>query len=68
MSVNYEQLHLFWQVGAYIDQKLVEGGWGEKVVDQFSEWLKGKDPLVKNFDRRNIYRMREFFLAYNNVN
>lgn len=68
LSVNYEQLHLFWQVGAYIDQKLVEGGWGEKVVDQFSEWLKGKDPLVKNFDRRNIYRMREFFLAYNNVN
>jgi predicted nuclease of restriction endonuclease-like (RecB) superfamily len=68
LSVNYEQLHLLWQVGAYIDQKLAEGSWGEKVVDQFSAWLKEKDPSVKNFDRRNIYRMREFFLAYHNVN
>jgi len=67
LSVNHEQLHLFWQVGAYIDQKLAEGSWGEKVVEQFSEWLKEKDPSVKNFDRRNIYRMREFFLAYHNV-
>ena len=24
VSVNYEQLNLFWQVGAYIDQKLAE--------------------------------------------
>ena len=40
LSVNHEQLHLFWQVGAYIDQKLAEGSWGEKVVEQFSEWLK----------------------------
>ena len=68
LSVNFEQLHLFWQVGAYIDQKLDKGSWGEKVVDQFSLWLKEKDPSIKNFDRRNIYRMREFFLAYHNVN
>jgi len=67
LSVSYEQLHLFWQVGAYINQKLSEGSWGEKVVDQFSAWLKEKDPSVKNFARRNIYRMREFFLAYHNV-
>ena len=46
LSVNYEQLHLFCQVGAYFDQKLAEGSWGEKVVEQFSEWLKGKDPSV----------------------
>ena len=31
-SVNFEQLNLFWQVGAYIDQKLAEGSWGENGV------------------------------------
>jgi len=61
---NREHLNLYWQVGAYIDAKLAEGSWGDKVVDQFSEWLYQKDPTIKNFDRRNIYRMRTFFLAY----
>lgn len=62
--VNREHLNLFWQVGAYIDAKLTAGSWGDKVVDQFSEWLLQKDPGIKNFDRRNIYRMRVFYLAY----
>ncbi len=67
-SVNFEQLNLFWQVGAFIDQKLTEGAWGDKVVDEFATWLQEKDPSVRNFDRRNIYRMREFFLSWHNVN
>jgi predicted nuclease of restriction endonuclease-like (RecB) superfamily len=61
---NREHLNLYWQVGADIDAKLAGGSWGDKVVDQFAEWLNQKDPGIKNFDRRNIYRMREFFLAY----
>ena len=53
--MNNAQLNLFWQVGAFIDQKISGGHWGDKVVEQFAIWLKEKDPLVKNFDRRNIY-------------
>jgi len=63
-SANREHLNLYWQVGAFIDAKLAGGSWGDKVVDQFAEWLLQKDPGIKNFDRRNIYRMRTFFLAY----
>lgn len=66
-AVNREHLQLYWQVGAFIHGRLTEENWGEKVVEQFSEWLNEKDPTIKNFDRRNIYRMREFFLAYHNV-
>jgi len=68
LFVNREHLLLFWQVGAYIDQRLAEGSWGEKVVDQFSEWLNEQEPGISGFDRRNIYRMREFFLAWDRVN
>jgi len=64
---NQEHLNLYWQLGAYIDAKLVDDSWGEKVVDQFAEWLKQKEPGIKNFDRRNIYRMRQFFLAYSSL-
>jgi len=45
----------------------VEGSWGDKVVEEFESWLKQKDPSIKNFDRRNIYRMREFYLSYCDV-
>ncbi len=64
---NRELLNLFWQVGAYINEKITAGSWGDKVVDQFSEWLHQKDPGIKNFDRRNLYRMREFYLAYSTI-
>ena len=67
-SVNFEQLNLFWQVGSFVDHKISIGTWGDKVVDEFASWLKDKDSSVRNFDRRNIYRMREFFLSWNNVN
>jgi hypothetical protein len=37
-------------------------------VDEFATWLQEKAPSVRNFDRRNIFRMREFFLTWLNVN
>lgn len=67
LSVNREHLKLFWQVGAYLNDRLAEGVWGEKIVEQFEDWLKLKDTSIKNFDRRNIYRMSSFFLTYSNV-
>jgi hypothetical protein len=45
-NVNFEQLNLFWQVGAFIDQKIIGGSWGDKVVEEFTSWLKEKDPSV----------------------
>jgi predicted nuclease of restriction endonuclease-like (RecB) superfamily len=67
IKVNHEQLNLYWQVGAYIHVKLSEGSWGDKVVEEFETWLKQKDPSIKNFDRRNIYRMQKFYLSYFNI-
>lgn len=46
-AVNREHLQLYWQVGAFIHGRLTEENWGEKVVEQFSEWLNEKDPTVK---------------------
>lgn len=66
-SVNKGQLNLYWQIGAFINEKIEAGTWGDKVVNQFEAWLKEKEPDIKGFDRRNIYRMREFFLAWYKV-
>ena len=67
LYVNRGHLNLFWRVGAYLNDQLAEGSWGEKIVEQFKDLLKQKDTSIKNFDRRNIYRMSKFFHANSNV-
>lgn len=63
-----EQLRVYWQVGAYIAERLKSAEWGDKIVAQFSSWLKLQEPTLKGFDRRSIYRMQEFYITWASVN
>jgi predicted nuclease of restriction endonuclease-like (RecB) superfamily len=51
----------YWNVGAYISYRLTEKTYGKKVVTQLADWLIQQEPTLKGFDRRSLYRMREFF-------
>lgn len=62
-----EQLKVYWNVGAYVYQKLDAASWGVKVVDTFASWLKENEPGLKGFDRRTLYRMKDFYLTWHNV-
>lgn len=59
-----EQLKVYWQVGAYVYHRLQSATWGEQVVNQLADWLKRKEPTLKQFDRRALYRMREFYQTW----
>jgi predicted nuclease of restriction endonuclease-like (RecB) superfamily len=61
------QLSVYWQVGAYVYHRLEAGEWGDKVVDQLAAWLKEKEPALKAFDRRSLYRMKEFYLTWHKL-
>jgi len=54
-------LESYWNVGAYLSQRLNEKTYNKKVVPQLAEWLQRQEPGLKGFDRRSLYRMREFF-------
>jgi predicted nuclease of restriction endonuclease-like (RecB) superfamily len=54
-------LAAYWNVGAYLSQRLTENTYGKKVVGQLAEWLQQQEPGLKGFDQRSLYRMREFF-------
>jgi len=60
-------LRVYWQVGAYVYYRLQKDEWGEKTVDQLAGWLKEKEPTLKGFDRRSLYRMREFYLTWHEL-
>lgn len=62
-----EQLKVYWNVGAYVHQKLDAASWGVKVVDTLANWLKENEPGLKGFDKRTLYRMQEFYLTWHNV-
>jgi DUF1016 N-terminal domain len=38
-AVNTQLIDLYWQVGAYISQKLEKAEWGDGVVTQLAEYL-----------------------------
>ncbi len=62
-----EQLKVYWNIGAYVHQKLDEASWGGKVVDSLANWLKENEPGLKGFDKRTLYRMQDFYLTWYNM-
>ena len=63
-AVNTMLVELYWQVGEYIDNKLVSAAWGVGVVDQLANHLKTTQPGLRGFTRRNLFRMRQFYATY----
>lgn len=54
-------LESYWLVGAYLSRVLSESTYGKNVVNQLADWLQTQEPGLKGHDRRSLYRMREFF-------
>ncbi len=63
-AVNSMLVELYWQVGAYIHNKLESAAWGEGVVDQLAKYLKTTQPGLRGFTRPNLFRMRQFYATY----
>jgi len=55
---------LYWFVGGYVSFKQLKAEWGQKVVANFSHFLKQRNPQLKGFDKRAIYRMVQFYNTY----
>ncbi|MBS0345889.1 MAG: DUF1016 family protein [Proteobacteria bacterium] len=63
-AVNTTLIELYWQVGAYLSGKIKAAEWGEGVVEQLAQHLARTQPGLKGFTRRNLFRMRQFYEAY----
>ena len=63
-AVNAQLVELYWQVGAYISQKLERSEWGDGVVQQLADYLARTQPGLRGFTRRNLFRMLKFYEIY----
>jgi len=63
-SINVEMINLYWNVGQYISLQLLSAAWGDKTVDELAAFIQRKHPEIKGFNRRGLYRMKQFFETY----
>ena len=63
-SVNTTLIELYWQVGQTISRKIAAAEWGDGVVAQLAEHLARTQPGLRGFTRPNLFRMRQFYDAY----
>ncbi|MFY7999169.1 MAG: PDDEXK nuclease domain-containing protein [Candidatus Kapaibacteriota bacterium] len=63
-AVNAELIRLYWSVGAYIHFRVEHSQWGEKTVDELAAYIQTTVPELKGFNRRGLYRMKQFFETY----
>jgi predicted nuclease of restriction endonuclease-like (RecB) superfamily len=63
-KVNEELVLLYFKVGNIVSAKVAEGAWGDNTVDELASYIASKYPGMKGFNRRGLYRMKQFFESY----
>jgi len=63
-KVNEELILLYFKVGGIVSVKVKEGTWGESIVDQLAQFINIRHPDLKGFNRRGLYRMKQFYETY----
>jgi len=65
-TVNTTLIELYWQVGAYISNKVSAAEWGDGVITQLAQHLAVTQPNLRGFTSSNLFRMRQFYETYQN--
>jgi len=65
--VNEQLLNTYWIVGCYISNKLKTAEWGNKIVDNFSEYFQIHCPDIRGYGRSSLYNMIKFYDTYSSA-
>jgi predicted nuclease of restriction endonuclease-like (RecB) superfamily len=64
LAVNAELIRFYWDIGALIDSRQKQEGWGAGVIPRLARDLHNELPDEKGFSERNIKRMLAFYREY----
>jgi predicted nuclease of restriction endonuclease-like (RecB) superfamily len=65
-AVNKELIALYWDIGKSIVGRQEALGWGKSVVETLARDLQNEFPGIHGFSSANLWRIRNFYLAYCN--
>ena len=63
-AINAELINMYWEVGEYLSELCAESTYGDKVIDDVANYISATAPTIKGFNRRGLYRMRQFYETY----
>ena len=63
-AANTTLIELYWQVGAYLSEKIASAQWGDSVVPQLAEYIARNYSDIKGFSDKNLWRMKQFYETY----
>ncbi len=63
-AVNAELINMYWEVGKYLSSLVSDASFGDKVIDEVAAYIEENNPNVKGFNRRGLYRMKQFYETY----
>jgi len=64
LSANRLMIELYFDIGKEIVSRQEKFGWGKSVVEQMSRELKNEFGEKSGYSASNLWRMRNFYLAY----
>ncbi len=63
-AVNTELINMYWEVGKYLSSLCEDSSFGDKVIDEVAAYIAKNNPTIKGFNRRGLYRMKQFYETY----
>jgi predicted nuclease of restriction endonuclease-like (RecB) superfamily len=66
-AINKELVALYWDIGRLIVSRQTDADHGAAIAEQLAADLRREFPGVSGYSRRNIFYMREFYIAYHDL-
>ena len=63
-KVNEELILMYWNVGKFLFEQSANANYGDGYMESLAEWIQERFPGIKGFNRRGLYRMKQFYELY----
>ena len=63
-KVNEELILMYQRVGKFLSEKSEEANYGDGYIDSLADYIQNQFPGIKGFNRRGLYRMKQFYETY----
>ena len=63
-KVNEELILMYQRVGQFLSEKSKEANYGDSYIDSLADYIQNQFPGIKGFNRRSLYRMKQFYETY----
>lgn len=59
-----KQILMYQKVGQFLSEKSKDVAYGDGYIDSLSEYIRQQFPGIKGFNRRGLYRMKQFYETF----